>query len=75
MQVYKNLGGNSNIRAYKIEDDSVIVQFGDGSMYQYTYQSAGKENIEQMKVLAISGKGLNSFIMRYAKKGYAAKWM
>lgn len=73
MEIYKNLGGNSNARAYEIESESIKVQFGDGSIYLYTYQSAGEGNIEQMKVLAVAGKGLNSFIMRHVKKAYAAK--
>ncbi len=71
---YKNLGGNSNVRAYEIGSDSITVQFGDGSIYLYNYQSAGRDNVERMKSLAIAGRGLNSFIMRYAKKSYASKW-
>jgi len=73
MEIYKNLGGNSNVRAYEIEGESITVQFGDGSVYLYTYQSAGQDKIEQMKILAIAGRGLNSFIMRRVKKAYAAK--
>jgi len=70
METYKNLGGNSNVIAYEIGSDSITVQFGDGSTYLYTYQSAGQSNIEHMKTLAIAGSGLNSFIMRNVKKLY-----
>jgi hypothetical protein len=73
MERYKNLGGNSSVIAYEIGNDSIKVQFSDGSVYLYTYQSAGLSNIEQMKVLALAGKGLNSFIMRNVRKAYAAK--
>lgn len=73
MEIYKNLGGNSSARAYEIGNDSITVQFSDGTVYLYTYQSAGRDNIEQMKALAIAGRGLNSFIMRQVRKAYAVK--
>lgn len=73
MERYKNLGGDSGVVAYEIDSDSITVQFGDGSMYLYNYQSSGRENVEQMKKLAVAGEGLNSFIMRNVRKAYAAK--
>lgn len=73
MQIYKNLGGNSNIRAYFIGEDYIDVQFNGGAVYRYSYVSAGREKVEQMKSLAIQGVGLNSFIMRYARKNYERK--
>ncbi|EMN5129333.1 hypothetical protein RVV79_002430 [Burkholderia contaminans] len=73
MQRYKNLGGNSNVVAYEIEQGSITVQFGDGSIYLYTTQSAGVANIAEMQRLANVGQGLNSFIARVIKKGYARR--
>lgn len=73
MERYKNLGGDSGVVAYEIESDSISVQFRDGSVYQYTHQSAGSDNIEQMKEMAICGQGLNSFINRVVRKAYASK--
>ncbi|KVN20824.1 MULTISPECIES: hypothetical protein [unclassified Burkholderia] len=73
MERYANRGGDSNVVAYEIEQSSIKVQFGDGSIYLYTSQSAGSANLEQMKQLAIAGQGLNSFIGRVVRKGYAAK--
>lgn len=73
MEQYRNLGGNSGVSAYEIAADSITVLFNTGAEYIYTYQSAGRENIEQMKALAISGRGLNSFIMLNVRTAYAAK--
>ena len=73
MESYKNLGRRLSVSAYEIGSDSIKVQFSDGSVYLYTYQSAGSANIEKMKQLAIAGEGLNSFILRNVKKSYAAK--
>lgn len=73
MDKYKNLGGSSGVLSYEIGSDSITVQFNSGATYFYTYQSAGNSNIEQMKSLAITGKGLNSFISRIVKNKYASK--
>ena len=73
MEPYKNLGGDSNVAAYEIASDSIKVQFRDGWIYTYTYQSAGQDNIEQMKILAQAGQGLNSFIIKTVRKAYATK--
>jgi hypothetical protein len=73
MERYKNLGGNSNVVAFEIEQGAITVQFGDGSVYLYTVQSTGATNITQMQHLASAGQGLNSFIGRVVKKGYAKK--
>jgi hypothetical protein len=73
VQRYKNLGGHSNVIAYEIEQKSIAVEFGDGSVYLYTIQSTGIANIAEMQRLANVGRGLNSFIGRVVKKGYARK--
>jgi len=73
MEHYKNLGGNSGVIAYEIGEDSIKVQFRDGALYLYDLQSAGRSNIEHMKELAMAGRGLNSFISRVVRKGYASK--
>ncbi len=72
MERYANRGGDSNIVAYEIEQSSIKVQFGDGSIYLYTSQSAGAANLEHMKQLAKAGQGLNSFINRVVRKRYAS---
>lgn len=74
MTAYKNLGGDSGINSYEIGADSITVRFKDGWFYLYTVQSAGSANIAEMKSLAISGHGLNSFIKRRVNKRYARKW-
>ncbi len=73
MERYKNLGGNSGVLAYEIGPDYIKVEFTGGSLYLYNYGSAGSQNVERMKELAIAGEGLNSFINRYVKKAYALK--
>lgn len=73
MERYKNLGGDSGVAAYVIANDSITVQFNDGSVYLYNYASTGSDEVEQMKTLALGGEGLNSFINRRVRKAYASK--
>ena len=73
MELYRNLGGDSGIEAYEAGPDFIRVQFSDGSVYLYTYESAGSQNIEHMKQLAVNGQGLNSFINTTVRYDYAQK--
>lgn len=70
MHKYKNLQGNSGVRAYETGPDRVIVRFVNGETYTYTYATAGKEHIEHMKVLAREGRGLSTFISTTVKDKY-----
>lgn len=73
MEKYKDIDGDSGICGYEIKEDSISVEFNDGAVYIYTYESAGKTNIEKMKILARSGEGLNAFINKHTKENYAAR--
>lgn len=73
MERYRNLGGDSNVYAYEIGQGSITVQFRDGATYLYTNQSTSPSNIAEMHRLAVHGQGLNSFIGRVVRKGYAQK--
>jgi hypothetical protein len=73
MVPYANRGGNSGVRSYEIDDDSIVVEFKDESKYLYNYTASGKAHVEEMKRLANAGQGLNSYISRHVKKNYAKK--
>jgi hypothetical protein len=62
MQTYLNLNGESGVRLYSISPDSITVLFSSNKPYTYSYASAGIANVEQMKILAVRGVGLNAFI-------------
>lgn len=73
MERYRNLGRDSNVAAFEIGNDSITVEFNDGAQYLYTNESAGSGSIAEMHRLARAGQGLNSYIGRVVKKGYARK--
>jgi hypothetical protein len=65
MQTYENVGGASAVAAFEIGEDSITVRFTDGSLYLFTYRTAGCTNVEQMKKYAAFGHGLHGFINRF----------
>lgn len=73
MKIYRDIDGDSGVSAYEYGSDFIKVQFSTGAVYNYTYQSAGTYNIEQMKKLADAGDGLNAFINTQVKTLYARK--
>ena len=73
MQRYRNLNGDSGVLAYQIGGSAIAVKFRNGDVYDYTYASAGRANIEQMKRLARAGRGLSTFISRHVHDRYAGK--
>ena len=65
MKPYKDKSGNSGVRYYDIGEDWIRVWFLNGDDYKYSERSAGKEHIDQMKILAEQGKGLAGYISKY----------
>jgi hypothetical protein len=76
METYKNLGGDSGVKAYEIASNYILVKFTDNWVYKYTSNSVGMSNFSEMKRLATQGEGLNSFINTNedVKKGYTDKY-
>lgn len=73
MERYRDIDGDSGVNAYEIGSDFIRVKFSTGAIYLYTYASAGQINIDQMKILAQRGEGLNAFINTTVRKLYAQK--
>lgn len=73
MKRYRNLSGNTGVIAYAIAADAIDVQFAGGDIYVYSYASAGREHVEEMKRRAAAGRGLATFISRHVQHAYASK--
>lgn len=73
MITYKNLSGNSGIKAYEIGDDSITVQFNSGDTYVYSYTVPGRDAVEAMKILAVKGIGLSTYISKVIRGRYEVK--
>lgn len=70
MTLYKDTDGDSNIKSYEYDVDSITVEFKDGSRYKYPKSKAGSFHVEKMKQLADRGDGLLAYINRYVKDKY-----
>jgi hypothetical protein len=77
MPAYANLSGRSGVASYDDSlADSIIVRFKRGSPrnYVYTTASCGRATVDHLKRLARAGVGLNRYITKSVKFGYASKW-
>jgi len=66
MERYKNVSGWSGVVGYEIGEDYIRIQFKNSKILKYSYGSAGKDQVEQMKLIAQNGQNLNSFVRTYA---------
>ena len=73
MQRYQALSGDAGVTHFKVDPDSITIQFKNRSVYLYTYASGGKRNIEAMKKLALEGDGLTTYINQNVKDRYARR--
>jgi hypothetical protein len=67
---YKNLSGNSGIIAYETGKTYIRILFKDG-IYTYDYSKPGRKSVEVLKLLAVKGKGLSTYISRFIRENYA----
>ena len=55
---------------YTLFRDRVILEFREGEIYTYSYDTAGEQAVEAMRSLARGGAGLNRFLNTY-RPGYS----
>ena len=73
MQRYRDWDRDSGVEAYEIGEESITVQFQDGSAYLYTFTVTGRSHVERMITLAQQGDGLNAYINEAVGKRYARR--
>ena len=72
MERYANRSGGSGVFAYEIGLDYIKIKFnGTTKIYQYSYSGrAGQRHVDNMKLLASKGSGLNAYINSHVKYKY-----
>jgi hypothetical protein len=73
LERYLNLKGDSGVTHYDIGPDFIRVQFGDPTIYVYDHARPGQYHVDRMKALAVSGRGLATYISRHVGEAYARK--
>jgi hypothetical protein len=61
------------ITSYKILEKGIILEFQYKDLYLYNYEKPGKKHVEQMKILAESGKGLTTYVNQNVRENYKEK--
>jgi hypothetical protein len=74
MTPYEDSSHASGVSAYACGNDFITVRFKSGDAYRYDYKSAGRDVVDTMKRLAVSGRGLSTYISREVKENYATKF-
>lgn len=59
----------TSVQHYILFSDRIIIEFREGEIYTYSYETTGSDTVEAMRQLARSGQGLNRFINAY-QPGY-----
>ena len=72
MERYLNHKGDSGVTGYELGPDSIRVWFGQANYY-YDHSRPGQNHVDNMKVLAVSGRGLGTYISRYVQEAYVRK--
>lgn len=72
MQPYLNLSGDSGVVEYENRPNFIVVRFRNGDLYVYMSERVGRRHVEQMKRLAVVGKGLSAYISQHrdVRNGY-----
>ena len=71
MERYRNLSGASGVNSFEIGNDFIRVKFTATSQtYTYSHRKAGSNHVENMKTLARTGSGLNTYINQHVKFKY-----
>ena len=70
---YGNLNGDSGVTYYATGPDFIAVQFHDPIVYIYDNKRPGSAHVEKMKVLAVVGRGLSTYINRHVREAFARK--
>ncbi len=73
MHRYNTNNPDTGVIAYEVAKDSITLKFRDGSTYLYTDKSAGPAAIAEMKVLAMKGVGLTTYINQHVRNNYDQK--
>ena len=73
MTPYKDLSGNSGVTAFEIRETAIVIRFKHGGSYLYDYQIPGRADVEEMKRLAVNGRGLATYINKRVRKRFVRK--
>jgi hypothetical protein len=66
-------GRDTGVRAFALLPDAIALRFSDGRVYLYDAASPGRAEIERMRTLAQSGRGLTTYVNQFVRERYAGR--
>ncbi len=73
MPPYPSRSRNPGVIAFNLGENSIELEFRDGSRYLYNAARPGPESVATMRQLALAGAGLTTFVNQNVRDRYAAK--
>ena len=65
MQKYANYHGDSGVVEFNITNNAISINFKHGKKtYVYSNSVTGKPHVDTMKALAVSGRGLSTYVAK-----------
>jgi len=64
----------TGVIAYHNEENSITIQFQDGSYYLYDNEKPGADHVKKMKTRAKKGSELTTYISQHVQENYKRKW-
>ena len=73
MERYLNRNGDSGVTDYELGAGFIRVRFRGGATYRYGHIRPGQHDVDQMKGLAVAGRGLGTYISQHVRERYESK--
>jgi hypothetical protein len=74
MQKYSEEDHETGVVAYGLGENSITILFQEGWFYLYDGDKPGMEQVNDMKALALKGRGLSTYISQHVRENYKRKW-
>jgi hypothetical protein len=66
-------GRDTGVVAFEAGPDFIRLEFTDGRVYTYDATAPGADHVEEMKALALRGRGLTTYINQHVRGNYARR--
>ena len=71
---YKSRNADAGVRSFEILPDAILLEFADRKWrYLYNAEKPGRTHVDNMKRLALTGKGLTTYVNQHVRENYAAR--
>jgi len=66
-------GQDSGVQSFALLTDGILIRFRGDDVYLYDHDRPGATHVKAMRILALQGSGLSTYISRHVRERYAAR--